>query len=598
MMGFRRIVFALAIATAVSSALLILRPAAAAPGDADRSFGSTGTVETTIGAYSAASELVLQPDGRIVVHGSSSPGGSTLVRYEADGRLDPGFGAGGIVTGQHSFAGGLALQPDGKILISTQLSGQRTALLRYERDGTLDPGFGSGGLATGPRGDVRALALQPDGKIVAVGTAADAYALQVARFNVDGSLDTGFGGGGAVQTPFGFSAVAATVALQPDGKIVVAGDSIPGTPRPPPPPPPAPPPPPPPTPPPERIVLARYHADGNLDQSFGSGGVIAPPIGRWSRASDLRLQPDGRILVAGSSDTRTVVARYSPEGVLDAGFGLSGVVVARPESTFGYLSSALALQSDGKIVIGGWNTLERYLPNGKPDPSFGTNGIVPTALVANALALQPDGRILAAGSNPFRRPERFTLSRFLASIPTTIKGRPRTVPFGQATRVGGTLTAAKAGAGVKILVRDCYRFSTRVAARTIAGSRGTWSVRLRPGSRATIQAEVNGELSAPLVVQVRPKLALERISRGRFRARIVAGHSLGGRIVVLQRLSRGRWVDGKRVVLRRIAKRGRTVISGKTFRARRTEGRRLRLFFRRSGAYDCYASAASRPITG
>jgi uncharacterized delta-60 repeat protein len=585
------------IAAAASAALLILRPAAAAPGDADRSFGSAGTVETTIGTESAATELALQPDGRIVVHGSSRPGGSTLARYHPDGRLDAGFGVGGIVTGQHSFTSGLALQPDGKILIGTQLSGQRTALLRYERDGTLDPGFGSGGLATGPRGGARALAVQPDGKIVAVGTAADAYAFQVARFNTDGSPDTGFGTGGAVQTVIGYSAVAATVALQPDGTIVVAGDSISGTPRPPPPPPPAPPPPPPPTPPPEGIVLARYHADGNLDQSFGSGGVITAPIGRRSRASDLRLQPDGRILVAGGSDGRLMVARYSPQGLLDAGFGSAGVVLGPPQSA-GYLSSALALQPDGKIVVGASNKLARYLSNGKPDPRFGTNGIVTTALAANALALQSDGRILAAGFNSSRMPERFTLSRFLASFPTTIKGRSRTIRFGQTTKVGGTLTPAQGGAVVKILEQDCYDFSPRVAARATAGSRGGWSARLRPGSRATIRAEVNGELSAPLVVQVRPKLTLAKISGDRLRARVVAGHSLGGRVVVLQRFSRGRWVDAKRVVLRRTAKRGRTVISGKTFRTGNTEGRRLRLFLRQSDAYDCYASAASRPITG
>jgi uncharacterized delta-60 repeat protein len=588
------------IATAASAALLILRPAAAAPGDADRSFGTAGTVETTIGTESAATELALQPDGRIVVHGSSRPGGSTLARYDPNGRLDAGFGAGGIVTGQHSFASGLALQPDGKILVSTQLSGQRTALLRYERDGTLDPGFGSAGLATGPRGGARALAVQPDGKIVAVGTAADAYAFQVARFNTDGSLDTGFGTGGAVQTVFGYSAVAATVALKPDGRIVVAGDSIPGIPRPPPPPPPAPPPPPPPTPPPERIVLAQYQPNGNLDQSFGSGGMITAPIGRRSRASDLGLQPDGRILVAGSSDARIVVARYSPEGLLDPGFGSSGVVLGRPESA-GYLSSALALQPDGKIVIGGSNTLARYLPNGKPDPTFGTNGIVTSLTsmgVANALALQPDGRILAAGFNPSRRPERFTLSRFHASFPTTIEAGLRTIRFGQTTKVAGTLTPAQVGAVVKILERDCNRFSTRVAARATADSRGRWSLRLRPGSRATIQAEVNGELSAALAVQVRPRLTLEKISGGRFRARVVAGGSLGGRMVVLQRFSRGHWVGARRVVVRRTAKRGRAVISEKTFGAPNTKGRRLRLFFRRSGDHDCYASAASRPITG
>ena len=242
----------------------------------------------------------------------------------------------------------------------------------------------------------------------------------------------------------GFSAVAATVVLQPDGRIVVAGDSIPGTPRPPPPPPPAPPAPPPPTPPPERIVLARYYPDGNLDQSFGSGGVITASIGRRLTRLRPRLQPDGRILVAGSSDARSVVARYSPEGLLDTGFGSPGSSWGRP-SRPAYLSSALVLQPDGKIVVGGSNTLRSATCRTEARPAFGPNGIA-TDCARRKCPRAATGRPNPGrGVQPSRRPERFTLSRFLTSFPTTIKARSRTLPFGQTTKVGGTLTPVRIG---------------------------------------------------------------------------------------------------------------------------------------------------------
>ena len=107
---------------------------------------------------------------------------------------------------------------------------------------------------------------------------------------------------------------------------------------------------------------------------------------------------------------------------------------------------------------------------------------------------------------------------------------------------------------------------------------------------------VDGEASRPLVVQVRPKLMLERFSRTRVRARGVAGRSLADQTVVLQRFARGRWVDSRRVTLRRIARRGSTVISGATFRARAGK-QRLRLLLRRN-TFACYASSASPAIKG
>src|SRR5439155_996244 len=245
--------------------------------------------------------------------------------------------------------------------------------------GDLDPSFGTGGrvLTDFGGGDgARALALQADGRIVVAGSSsAGAFGsdFALARYNSNGSLDPSFGTGGRVLTDFGGDDEARALALQDDGKIVVAGGF--GGPC---------------------FALARYNPGGTLDTSFGTGGRVLTDFGGDDEAAALALQADGKIVVAGFSDAGgfalAALARYNPNGTLDASFGSGGQVL----TNFGG-AQALALQADGRIVVAGGIFLARYNQNGNLDPSFGSGGRALTDFDALALALQPDGLVVLAG---------------------------------------------------------------------------------------------------------------------------------------------------------------------------------------------------------
>ena len=244
-----------------------------------------GTVTTDFGGLDIAFALVLQPDGKLVAAGQfEDPRTFTvrfaLVRYLPDGRLDPTFGIGGRVTSD--FEGGraeaLVLQPDGKLVAAGFLRNGGTqdfVLVRYLPDGHLDPSFGVGGMVTTDFGnDDRAssLVLQPDGKLVAAGdsNAGVSGDFTVVRYLPDGRLDPSFGVGGAVTTDFGGSDLARALVLQPDGKLVAAGEGGPGA----------------------DFVLARYLPDGRLDATFGVGGKVTTDFGSLDeRALDLPCSP-------------------------------------------------------------------------------------------------------------------------------------------------------------------------------------------------------------------------------------------------------------------------------------------------------------------
>lgn len=194
---------------------------------------------------------------------------TVTVRGEA-GDIDTSFGGGTLVTpggATDDYVRGVAVQADGKAVVAgfgnlNASTGTDFMLLRHLRDGGLDPSFGSGGrvstaFSNGARSDeAQAVAVQPDGKILVAGTSdqgATGYDFAVARYNADGTLDAGFGSNGRVTTSFGPGADKAyALLLQPDGKIVLAGDSSQGANG-------------------SDFALARYNADGSLDASFGNG---------------------------------------------------------------------------------------------------------------------------------------------------------------------------------------------------------------------------------------------------------------------------------------------------------------------------------------
>jgi uncharacterized delta-60 repeat protein len=216
-------------------------------GTLDPTFGRNGTISTQLWDYDAgASGLALQADGNIVVAGST--GGLepdfAVARYTANGRLDPTFGAGGTVTtafgkNREDVVEGVAIQADGRIVavgwsgVDIDAAPYDFAVARYTSEGRLDTSFGSHGrvrTSFGPRRseDVAlALSLQGDGKIVAVGYSSlrgRPYDFALARYTASGRLDSAFGTGGKLRTDLGRDASANSVAVQPDGKIVVAGE--------------------------------------------------------------------------------------------------------------------------------------------------------------------------------------------------------------------------------------------------------------------------------------------------------------------------------------------------------------------------------------
>jgi uncharacterized delta-60 repeat protein len=604
MRSIRGNVRALVGVSAVLPILVVLAPAGAAPGDLDPSFGAGGTVETQISSQALVKGLAIQADGKIVAGGNAYPPSNAvaLARYELNGKLDTAFGSGGIVTGPvFGTVQALALQPDGKILLVGNGFDSNTrraffSMIRYRPDGTPDATFGSDGLVRGPDGGADSVALQADGRIVVAGTEPEDYAFKLVRLNADGTLDPSFGSNGSVRALLGYAASASAVIVQPDGRILAAGSSVPGNPPPPPPPPPAPPPPPPPGPPPLpwEMTLLRYNPDGSLDPSFGSSGVVTTRLGLGTQinslAASVALQPDGSIVAAAENDRHFVLARYGADGALDTTFGPNGIVTTELQAS-GF-PSGLALQTDGRIVIAGSDGVARYRSNGTPDPAFGFNGVARANIFNDAVVLQQDGRIVTGGTLH----NNFALSRFADKSPTTISAAPAAVAYGGTAVVRGTLARKQSGVVVKVTQRACYGFSTRVVATTTTAPDGSWRARVSPRSRTSLKAMVDGEASFPRIVQVRPKLMLKRLSRTHVRARGLAGRSLADQTVILQRFAKGRWVDGRKITLRRIASRGSSVISQATFRARAGQ-QRLRLLLRRN-TFACYASSASPTIRG
>jgi uncharacterized delta-60 repeat protein len=211
-----------------------------ADGSPDLSFGSAGVVVTDFGQNESANALSLAPDGKIVVVGITHQGNAVIgerfaiARYRADGSLDTGFDGDGLLVGDEGWPRDVVVQPDGKLVVAGQRDapGIRTSgLFRYDAAGRLDPGFGLAGtgfVPAFPNGYVLALAKDQRGRLLAGGGGGTGIDFGLARFSSEGKPDRSFGRGGEVETDLGGSDAITDVALAPDGKIVAAGDSDPG----------------------------------------------------------------------------------------------------------------------------------------------------------------------------------------------------------------------------------------------------------------------------------------------------------------------------------------------------------------------------------
>lgn len=419
--------------TAMLAFLLTFTVTAQAMGNAgrpDNTFGDMGVVLLPGGGV--VNETALQSDGKLV-SAASLPG--RLIRHNSDGSIDTYFGGG---TGYVAAPGeAVTLQSDGKLVAADSVSVgyPRTAfrVQRFNQDGSIDATFGDNGTAIaefesilepisihGYDVTVSDVAVQDNGKILLVGTynyyhydgfsySKRQIAQALARFNSDGSADTGFGDLGKRVNDTVSDADPAnnpresvkSVVLQSDGRIVVGGylenNDL-------------------------DMMVTRYNSDGSLDSQFGINGVTSFDLGGFDTGWDLTIQPDGNIILVGRrelsgfSSADVALLRLYSNGAVDSGFGYGGVTITDYQGLQDG-ANAVALQQDGKIVIGGFVTetvrhdvinmamgVIRYNSDGTLDESFGRKGVAVTSINeglgdrANDVLIQLDGKIIASGS--------------------------------------------------------------------------------------------------------------------------------------------------------------------------------------------------------
>lgn len=462
--SYRRALIALMLAAAHSATVHAIP---GQPGTLDATFGALsalpGSVVTVVQPIisNRGRAVAVQPDGKMVVAGTcddnAAPSHSfCMARHLPDGALDTSFGAAGRVVSSFptTFAGGdvtlasAAIQPDGKIVVSgscdfkiaiaATVSPSKFCAMRFTATGSLDTSFAVSGKLmmsvvappaslggyTGDRST--AMLIQPDGKIVMSGTCAtnDFFPSSppgkfcVLRLNADGTVDTQFGAAGdgrlvtdIVIHSYSYSRATA-LALQPDGKLVVAGncktDIIAPTIR--------------------GFCTLRVHGvnapgqvAGTLDASYGFSGRAQIAVGAQAEfATGVVVQPDGKIVMGGtctrigSAVQDACAARLLANGSADTSFGFNGGVVLTTSETV--VPQSVALQSDGKILLAGQCNndqipqfcIKRLYDNGSLDTTFNGSGTVRTSIsgnfntstsdIAYGMALQPDGKIVLAGT--------------------------------------------------------------------------------------------------------------------------------------------------------------------------------------------------------
>lgn len=411
---------------AVAAAAGFTSGAVAAPGDLDPSFGTGGVVRTAFSPGGAVLEALAVQGDKIIAAGTTPPGGATagfaVVRYNADGTLDAGFGSGGRAASPPNGlrALGAAVQNDGKIVVAGAVtSGTREAIgiVRYNQNGTIDSAFGGTGLIIGgvpgeTSSYAAAVAVRFDGRIVVAGatfTAAGQADTLIYRFLSDGSLDTTLNESGQLLIP-GHAPVA--LVNEFDGTLYVAGTHFTKTVN--------------------SFWLTKLLPSGLVDPSFGN--VTTPFPGYSTEAHSMTPYGDGRIVIAGSArkpgqtTESFAAARYNPDGTLDPLFNMTGQVVLNPTHVSN-AGRAVAVQSDGRTLLAGGasgtlnnvplnkTVLVRLLPNGQYDTSFNNTGIVTTQIgrtsSANAMVLQNDGLIVTGGVAEDTGIQDFALARYI-----------------------------------------------------------------------------------------------------------------------------------------------------------------------------------------
>jgi uncharacterized delta-60 repeat protein len=371
-------------------------------GGFDAGFGSNGAVagSSTDPSYNA---VALQPDGKIVTVGGSD---NFLVhRYNSDGSLDTSFdGDGKLTTDLGNTSEGsnaVAIQPNGKIVVAgftlTPTNSHDFAVVRYNTDGTLDTSFDTDGkwtlnLAANQSDITTSVVLQPDGKILVGGSGAtistDASDFVVARLTETGALDTTFDTDGISSVSYPSLNFLRALAIQPSGKIIAVGSTNDS-----------------------KFMLAQFQANGALDTTFDTDGIVETTTLTTDGLYAVQVQPDGKIVAVGRKQvglsTHFVVVRYLNTGTLDTSFDGDGIATTAFYTSGVSQAFSMALQPNGKILVAGTHTglrsgtnVARYNTDGSLDTSFDTDGKMTfgTTNLALGMALQPDGKFVLVGN--------------------------------------------------------------------------------------------------------------------------------------------------------------------------------------------------------
>lgn len=383
------------------------------------------STDLTGGAELGGDWVLEQIVGEVAELGLSAEGFSGLLTTNSsptfvvsDGKVttDVGWGS--------DMAQSVTVQPDGKILVAGS-SNMDFALVRYNTNGNLDASFDTDGKVTTDIGlginYGQSVALQSDGKILVAGSSVNVGKddFTLVRYHANGSLDVSFDSDGMVTTAIGLGqAEGHSIVVQPDGKILVAGTAYNGSNY--------------------DFALVRYNVNGSLDTSFGvnGNGNVITDIGRGrDLGHSVTVQLDGKILVAGDSFNGThyefALVRYNSDGSLDTSFDGDGkLTTAIGVSSEG---QSVIVQADGKILVAGSGNgdfaLVRYNANGSLDTSFDGDGKLTTAIGTQqdngqSVTVQTDGKILVAGSSYNGTNMDFALVRYNAdgSLDTIFDG--------------------------------------------------------------------------------------------------------------------------------------------------------------------------------
>ncbi len=412
----------------------------------DRTFGTDGLALIKFQNNSSHGLAVaLQPNGKIL-SGGSSDGNSLVVRYNADGTLDQGFGSYGIfnTTSLGYAIDNIVVQPDGKILIGG------CGIMRLMPNGSVDHSFGTTGQLDPPMCADR-MTLLPDGKILIAG---HAYAGGITesrilmRYLSDGVLDSSFGTNGSTATDWQYRDCYG-IAIRTDGSIVVGGNGV-DTGHPPDYP--------------ADIFITRHLPDGKLDTTFNHTGTKNYMNQTLHRGYAMALQANNKMLIASDGADTSAVIRFNTNGQLDSTFGINGEFRLNSMS---FTSRCLALLPDGRILLGGDNNTHFILLRVKADGSsldstFGRNGIIMTSATGRgvnwlgSILLQPDGKIVGVGEAA----DNMTTVRYLADAPTAIAAAPAASPvrftiFPNPTTTMATITSSTESiAGAELIAAD------------------------------------------------------------------------------------------------------------------------------------------------